>query len=220
MDNNTSNPTLIPKARPSQGSQDSVLVYFAVFLLLLTIASYIGLNIFSRNLKTDICRIEGCIFPNEKEAKSTINLAKISEDRKVSNEKSYSIKGDLQVYQEEYSGQKKEVLEFKKKLDPFLLMASNRKELSQIFNFLERNTLPKIQFKGFTAKAKESTLSLNGVVHGDDFTTLARQYLMLEKDKDVANVNLTDLSLSREREVEFSFDIVLKPDVYKFLINN
>ena len=99
-------------------------------------------------------------------------------------------------------------------------MAQNRKELSQIFNFLERNTLPKVQFKSFTAKAQESLLTIDGVVHEDDFTTLARQYLMLEKDKDVSSVNLANISLSREREVEFTFDIVLKSNVYKFLINN
>lgn len=220
MDNNISNPTLIPKAKTAPKSQDSALVYFSVFLLVATLIGYITLNILSRDLKTNACKIEGCVFSSEAQAKKTINVAKISDDRKIATEKGYTVKGDLQVYQEEYSGQKKEVLEFKQKLDPFLLMAQNRKELSQIFNFLERNTLPKVQFKSFTAKAQESLLTIDGVVHEDDFTTLARQYLMLEKDKDVSSVNLANISLSREREVEFTFDIVLKPNVYKFLINN
>jgi hypothetical protein len=217
--NNAQNPTLIPKPKTTYGnSQDNTITYLAVFILVVIVGGYIALSFINKGLKTQACKIEGCTFASEKEAKSKINLAKIQDDRKASTDKTYTIKGDLQQYEEEYAGNKREVLEFKKKLDGFLLITKNRKELSQIFNFLERNTLEKVQFKGFIAKADDATLSLNGVVHGDDFLTLARQFLLLEKDKDVASVSLTNISLTKEREVEFAFNVVLKPDVYKFLL--
>lgn len=217
--NNGQSPTLIPKTNISRvNTGDNAVVYIAVFIVVLILSGYLTLNLITKDLKTKACKIEGCSFKSEAEAKSKINLTKIQDDRKTSTEKTYTVKGDLQQYQEEYAGNKKEVLEFKKKLDGFLLISDRRKELSQIFNFLERNTLDKVQFKGFTASAVDSNLLLKGVVHGDDFLTLARQFLMLEKDKDVSKVTLTNISLSREKEVEFEFSVNLKPEVYKFLL--
>ena len=97
METNNGQPTLIPKTNISRvNTSDNTLIYIAVFILVLILGSYITLNFITKDLKTKACQIEGCVFKNEAEAKSKINLLKIQYDRKIATEKKYSIKGDIQ----------------------------------------------------------------------------------------------------------------------------
>jgi hypothetical protein len=80
---------------------------------------------------------------------------------------------------------------------------------SNIFNFLEKNTLPKVFYNSATFSSPTRTIVLNG--QADSLMTLASQLALFEKSKDVESVELTGMNFVLGG-VSFGINIVLKQD--------
>ncbi len=215
---------IMPKSKiVGASSQSSLSAYMGILLLVLILGGYIFLVLEQKNLRTQKCELNGCAYENEEIAKKDIHYSKISEDSNVNRIKKdgdfIKISGNIELNQLEYKKEREEVLAFKTKLDPFIIITNNRKEFSRIFSFLERSVLPEVAMTGFTVRSDKDEIILNGSVNSDNFYMLAMQYYLLQKDQDIKSVELDKLSLSTERKVDFTFNVLLKPNVYKYITN-
>ena len=85
---------------------------------------------------------------------------------------------------------------------------------SNVFNFLEKNTVITVSFDQANVSITERTLSLSGQT--DSIKTLAQQLAVFEQSPEVERAVLRNISLDIGR-VGFNFTLTFKPD---FLINN
>lgn len=104
----------------------------------------------------------------------------------------------------------------KQKIDDSYLLIFSHKYPSNIFEFMEKVTHPKVWFSSFEYNSEKREISLKGAA--EDFKVLGQQKQILEKamlDKNIETFNFQDLSFSRgEKEgISFSLKIVFPSDL-------
>ena len=99
-------------------------------------------------------------------------------------------------------------------IDDFAPLLLNHRQNSNLFNFLEANTHPKVFFQELNFDAKANSLKLSGQT--DDFSTLGQQLLIFRKSEFVQNLKLSEVKISKEGKVEFTFDFSLSPRLFNF----
>ena len=83
---------------------------------------------------------------------------------------------------------------------------------SEVLAFLQGKTLPTVSFSSLNYDGKTNTIRLSGKAAA--YTILAQQLALLKADKlDVQDVSISGATLSTDRGVDFSMQIVLKPTV-------
>jgi len=100
------------------------------------------------------------------------------------------------------------------KIDDFAPLLLNHQKSSNFFNFLEENTHPKVFFNKLDFDAKANHIKISGQT--DDFLILGQQLLIFRKSEFVQNLKLSEVKISKEGEVEFSFDFSLNPKLFNF----
>lgn len=83
---------------------------------------------------------------------------------------------------------------------------------TELFIFLEENTLHHVSFKSLGANIKKSELNLSGTAAS--YSILAKQMSHLKSLIEVSEVSVFDVALSPEGGVSFSLRVKLKPDVF------
>jgi len=100
------------------------------------------------------------------------------------------------------------------KIDDFAPLLLGHQKSSNFFNFLEENTHPKVFFTKLDFDAKANHLGLSGQT--DDFLTLGQQLLIFRKSEFVQNLKLSEVKISKQGKVEFTFDFSLNPKLFNF----
>ena len=106
----------------------------------------------------------------------------------------------------------KNVLETKEKINNFSFLFENRKFSSFLFPFLEKNCHPEVFFSRFSLNVPEKKLTLAG--KSKSFLSLEQQLFILRKENLIKEINLTELSLDKEGNVNFSLEISLSPKLF------
>lgn len=106
-----------------------------------------------------------------------------------------------------------EIFIYKKKIDDFLKIVSNRYSVLNIFYFLEKNTHPKVWFSNFDFNLKNNSLSLLGQAESPE--VMEQQIIILKNEKMVKDLILSDVSITSGGSVEFEIKIIFDP---QFLI--
>lgn len=113
---------------------------------------------------------------------------------------------------EEEETLEKDLLLNKKKIDDFSIILNKHILSSQVFSFIEKLTHPKVFFKDFIFTADQANLRIPGQTQ--DFKTLGEQILIFQKEQNIKNVNLSNLSLTEDGKITFTLDIFLNPEVF------
>jgi hypothetical protein len=104
------------------------------------------------------------------------------------------------------------VLDYKKKVDDFALILSNHKITSNIFSFIEENTLPKVWFSNFSIEESLGELRLSGET--ESMETLSRQVQVFEKKTDsIKSITVLDSQTGSSGKVSFTLSATLVSDI-------
>ncbi|MGC9031290.1 MAG: hypothetical protein ACP5H7_00765 [Minisyncoccia bacterium] len=84
---------------------------------------------------------------------------------------------------------------------------------SKVLKFIASNTLSEVVFNNFRFDATQKNVSLDGKV--DSLQTLAEQILILQLQKEVSNVKVSNVSYEKEGNLTFSLTFNLSEDIFK-----
>ncbi|MBI4134864.1 MAG: hypothetical protein HY471_02010 [Candidatus Sungbacteria bacterium] len=85
---------------------------------------------------------------------------------------------------------------------------------SNIFYFLEKNTLPQVRFLIFTYSADQRRLELTG--QAASYGTLAEQVRILEALDEVETVDFGGLSINEKGILNFKMTVIVSPSLTKY----
>jgi len=109
----------------------------------------------------------------------------------------------------------KEVLDYKKKIGDFNSIIVDRKISSNVFSFIESNTLPKVWFLNFDMSESKNNIKLSGET--DNMVIFSRQLGVFENsDRYVKSVNILSSEVQSNGKVRFILDIYLDPNIFNY----
>jgi len=106
---------------------------------------------------------------------------------------------------EEETSLEREIFSYQKKIDAFAGLIKNHLFTSKSLTFLEKTCHPKIQFSQFSLSSSDRSISLSG--EAEDFNALGQQLLILKDEPGVENLNLSNISIGRQGEIEFTLKL-------------
>lgn len=102
---------------------------------------------------------------------------------------------------------------YQKKINDFAALFSAHRETTVFFTQVEKIIHPQVWFPEISLDAQKMTVKLSG--RAKDFTALGQQISILESNPLIKNVILSDISLSREGEVQFSLGFSFDPGIFQ-----
>lgn len=114
--------------------------------------------------------------------------------------------------QKEYA---KEVINYQKKINDFASLLENHGFASNVFAFMEAQTMPNVWFKKFDLDKKNNGVQLSG--ESDDMDSFSRQVAVFEKNKYVKNIGTLNSSLGKFARVAFNIDLALDQNIFSYL---
>jgi len=108
-----------------------------------------------------------------------------------------------------------EVLEAQRKINDFSKIFNNHRVVSPFFKLLENLTHPKVWFFSLNLDVKNSFALLSG--YAGDFEALDQQLKIFEKEKMIEKVKLESLSIKEEGFPNFTLQLFLKKDLFKYV---
>jgi len=109
----------------------------------------------------------------------------------------------------------KKVLYYRKKINDFDLVVNNHKISSNIFIFIEKNTLPNIWFSGFDMSQSANNIKLSG--QSENMETLSRQVQIFERSKDyIKNITVLNSQVDIMGKIGFTLDLRLNPEIFTY----
>lgn len=121
----------------------------------------------------------------------------------------------LQVGTEDQRKQEREVINYQNKINDFTKIIKNHEFVSNVFAFMQTETMPNIWFKQFTFNLKSAEIQLSG--ESDGLDELSRQVARLENNKYVKNLAGLNSSLSGSERINFSFSLSLDQEVLSYI---
>jgi Tfp pilus assembly protein PilN len=119
---------------------------------------------------------------------------------KLENQKE-ALEKELGSAQTEVKTLEKELREVALKIEDFSKILKEHKHLSEFFNLLKKSTHRKVQFTGLELDTRTLSADLTGKT--ENFQTLGEQLLILNNREEIKNLEVSNITLSREGTVEF-----------------
>lgn len=107
-----------------------------------------------------------------------------------------------------------ELLNLREKIDDFTPLLLSHQKSSNFFNFLEKNTHPKVLFTELKLDTKGNQVELSGQT--DDFQILGQQLLIFQKTEFIQGLELAKVEIGKEGKIEFTFDFSLTPKLFNW----
>ncbi len=111
--------------------------------------------------------------------------------------------------------QEKAVINYQAKINDFSNLLKNHKFASNVFAFMESQTMPNVWFKQFSLDAKTNAVQLSG--ESDDVEALSRQIAAFEKNKYVKSIGVLNSSLGESARTQFNVNLVLDQNIFGYL---
>lgn len=118
----------------------------------------------------------------------------------------------------EQKDQEKEVMSYQKKIIDFNKLFKSHEFASNIFVFMEKETLPNIWFKQFNMSEKNNQLQLSG--EADNMESFSRQVAAFEKNEYVKSTDLLNSSLGEAARVQFNLNLSLNTKIFNYISEN
>lgn len=116
---------------------------------------------------------------------------------------------------EQQKQNEREVINYQKKIAAFAGLFNGHQFASNVFAFVETQTLPNVWFKQFNLDEKSGTVQLSG--ESDSMDALSRQISVFEKNKYVKDVGNLSSSLGQSAKVEFTVTLTLDQSIFSFI---
>lgn len=113
--------------------------------------------------------------------------------------------------------QEKVVVNYQQKVNDFVKLFKNHEFASNVFAFMEKQTMPNIWFKQFALDEKNRGVQLSG--EADSMDALSRQVATFEKNEYVKSVGALNSSLGESARIEFNFNLSLDPNIFSYIAN-
>lgn len=126
---------------------------------------------------------------------------------------SFQTVGTTQQKQEE-----KEVLNYQKKINDFSSLLKNHQFTSNVFSFLEAQTIPNVWYKQFNLNAKNSEVQISG--EAEDMDALARQIAVFESSnnqKYVKSFGTLNSTTAQSSRIDFSTNLVMNKTIFDYI---
>ena len=108
------------------------------------------------------------------------------------------------------------IIDYKKKIDDFSLIIKNHKVSSNVFNFIEENTMSNVWFSNFDMSQSTYEIKLSG--EAENIETLSDQIQTFENNKDnVKNINVLNSRADANGRIRFLLSISLNPEIYSYI---
>jgi len=121
------------------------------------------------------------------------------------------IKGEVATSIE---GLRERLLQDKKKIEDFSVLLENHTFSDKFFEFIEAKTHLDVYFSEANILPQETRVVLYG--KAKSFYSLGQQILIFEESDSVKRLVLSEVSINKEREVEFSFDIYFEQEFFEY----
>jgi hypothetical protein len=108
-----------------------------------------------------------------------------------------------------------DVLKYQKKINDFSGLLKDHQFASNVFAFMQAQTMPNIWFSQFTLDEKSNSVQLSG--ESDNMDAFSRQVAVLENNKYVKNLGSLSSSLGESARTEFNMGLVLDPTIFNYL---
>jgi hypothetical protein len=129
------------------------------------------------------------------------------------------IKKEIAALQTVGTGQQKEyekeVVDYRKKINDFSSLFKNHQFASNVFAFMQAQTMPNVWFKQFGLDEKNSAVQLSG--ESDDMDAFSRQVASFEKNKYIKSIGTLNSSLGQTAKINFNINLVLDPSIFNYL---
>ncbi|MDP3093938.1 MAG: hypothetical protein Q8N16_04290 [bacterium] len=107
----------------------------------------------------------------------------------------------------------KEVLISQKKIVAFGILLNQRKQLSRVFDLIEKLVHPEVVFSKMGFTVEDNTVWLSG--KADNFQALGQQSLLFKTQPLIKESNLMQVGIGKHGGVEFGFKIIFDPQFFK-----
>lgn len=124
----------------------------------------------------------------------------------------------LSVGTQEQKEQESEVLLYKKKISDFADLIKNHQFISNIFVFLENETVANVWFKQFSLGGKSDQIQLTG--EAEDMDAFSRQTNIFENNEYVTKLDSLSSSLGTTGGVDFNLSVSVDPKIYAYIENS
>ena len=108
-----------------------------------------------------------------------------------------------------------EVIGYQKKISTFTELFQNHEFASNVFSFMQSQTMPNVWYEQFSLDEKNNTVQLSG--ESDSMDALSRQIAYLEKNKYVKDVGNLSSSLGENAKIKFSVNLTLDQKIFSYL---
>ena len=125
---------------------------------------------------------------------------------------------DLELHKvgtESQKAQEKEVIGYQKKINDFTNLLKNHEFASNVFAFMQSQTMSNVWFKQFSLDEKNSAVQLSG--ESDDVDSFSRQVATFEKNQYVKSIGTLNSSLGGSAKIEFNINLVLDQKIFSYL---
>jgi hypothetical protein len=107
------------------------------------------------------------------------------------------------------------VIGYQKKISDFTNLLKNHEFASNVFAFMEAQTLPNVWFKQFSLDEKSNGVQLSG--ESDDLDALSRQVASFERNKYVKNISTLNSALGESARITFNIDLLLDQSIFGYI---
>ena len=111
--------------------------------------------------------------------------------------------------------QEKTVFNYQKKINDYAQLLAKHKFASNVFGFLEKDTLLNVWFSRFSLPTLQNQVDLSG--EAESLDALSRQTSAFEKNEFVKRVNLLGSSAGDLGKVNFNLSLFLDPKIYNYI---
>lgn len=132
----------------------------------------------------------------------------------VQKQANAALHNDLSVYgSQEQRLSEERFLEQKRKIEDFARIISGRKISSNLFNIVEKHTMPDVWFSSFESSLTDNRLELTG--EAENMGALSRQIRVFEENqKSIRSVTVLNSQSLETGKVSFVLSILLSPEVF------
>jgi len=111
--------------------------------------------------------------------------------------------------------QEKEVIVYQGKINDFSNLLENHEFASNVFAFMQSQTMPNVWFKQFSLNEKGVSIQLSG--ESEDLDSLSRQVAVLEKNKYISSIGTLSSTVGSSARAEFNLNVVLNQSILNYL---
>ncbi len=117
----------------------------------------------------------------------------------------------------EQKAAEKKALDYKKKIDDFVVIVNSHKISSAIFGFVESVTLPDVWFSNFDMSQSNSEIRLTG--ESNSMETFSRQVQAFEQSTDhVKSITVLSSQAEASNRITFIINLVLNPNIFNYKV--